>query len=85
MEQYQLHEWKNLFFFIGKDEEMSNFNQTLRLRIAATKAWKKQLEKDQKAMISKKKKDQLQPFIDILGFWVDIGEQVQKFLPKSKN
>lgn len=58
------------------------FTKTLQLRIAATKAWRDQLIKDQKKIVSKTKQEQLQGYIDILTFWVDIGEYVQKFLSK---
>lgn len=61
---------------------MSNFNKTLKLRIAATKTWHDQLVKDQEKIVSKKKREQLQGFIDILRFWMDIGEYVQKFISK---
>lgn len=61
---------------------MNNFKQTLKLRIAATKTWHDQLVKDQEKIVSKKKREQLQGFIDILRFWMDIGEYVQKFISK---
>jgi len=61
---------------------MSDFKKTLKLRIAATKTWHDQLVKDQEKIVSKKKREQLQGFIDILRFWMDIGEYVQKFISK---
>lgn len=59
-----------------------SFTKTLQLRIAATKTWRDQLKNDQDKIISKTKRDQLQGYIDILSFWVDIGEYVQKFMSK---
>lgn len=59
-----------------------SFTKTLQLRISATKTWRDQLKNDQEKIISKRKRDQLQGYIDILSFWVDIGEYVQKFMSK---
>ena len=61
---------------------MNDFKQTLNLRIAATKTWHDQLVKDQAKIVSEKKKEKLQGFIDVLRFWIDIGEYVQKFISK---
>jgi len=61
---------------------MKDFRKTLALRLAATKTWHDQLVKDQEKIVSKKKREQLQGFIDILRFWMDIGEYVQKFISK---
>jgi len=61
---------------------MSDFRKTLKLRIAATRIWHDQLVKDQEKIVSKKKREQLQGFIDILSFWIDIGEYVQKIISK---
>lgn len=66
-----------------KKKTGSSFGKTMQLRIAATKTWRDQLVKDQKKIVSKVKRDQLQGYIDILSFWIDIGEYVQKFMTEK--
>lgn len=60
---------------------MPNFKETLSVSVAKTEEWKEQLIKDQKKMVNQEKRDQLQGYIDILTFWINLGTHVKKYMP----
>lgn len=60
---------------------MPKFSETIKLRVATTKTWRDQLVEDQEKMINETKRDQMQGYIDILNFWIELGEHLQTFLP----
>lgn len=60
-----------------------SFVKSFTRRIAATKDWHNRLIIEQSKISSQKKRDQLKEQIDILAFWIDVGEHVQKFMCKK--
>lgn len=63
-------------------EAEDEFNRILKLRIAATNAWKNELIRSRNVMITEKKKNELTPFIDILEYWEALGKYLQQELEK---
>lgn len=63
-------------------EAEEEFNEILRLRIAATNAWKNELIRSRNMLLTANKKNELTPFIDILEYWESFGKYIQQELEK---
>lgn len=61
-------------------EVEDDFNRILRLRIAATNAWKNELIRSRNMLLTANKKNELTPFIDILEYWEALGKYLQQEL-----